>query len=96
MQIFRKLADDRNIVSHVIVRDLFALPDAERSSDRLSKLQYELACGNVLRRETMTRWDLAADLDQRLVWKHELQSGPRCFFDYSNVVLGIDDDRELT
>src|SRR6185369_4405508 len=63
MQIFRKLAHDRNIVGHVVVRDLFALTDAERGSDRLSKLQHKLASRNVSRSEAMARGDLTAHFD---------------------------------
>ena len=38
-----KIAHDRHVVSHVVVRDLFAAADAERGSDWLAKLKYKLA-----------------------------------------------------
>src|SRR6185369_10134061 len=95
VQIFRKLAHDRNIVSHVVVRNLFALPDSERGSDWLTKLKHKLARGNVPRRKTMTRRDLAEDLNHRLIWQQQLETSRRGFLDHGNVVVRIDNDREL-
>jgi hypothetical protein len=95
VQVFRKLAHDRNVVSHVVVRDLFALPDSKRSSDWLTKLKHEVARGNVTRRKTMTRRNLAEDLNHRFIWQQQLESRGRSFLNHGNVVFRIDNDREL-
>ena len=77
VQVFRKFAHDRNVIRHVIVRDLFALPDSERSADWLSKLQYKLARMNISGGKPMTRWNCTSDLDQRLVRQEQLETGRR-------------------
>ena len=46
VEILRQIANDRNIVRHVIVRNHLAFTNAERGSNRLAKLQNELAARN--------------------------------------------------
>jgi hypothetical protein len=95
VQVFRKLAHDRNIIRHVVVRDLFAAPDSKRCSDWLTKLKYKLASGNITRRKTMTRRNLAEDLNHRFIWQQQLETGRRRRLDHGDVVFRIDNDREL-
>ena len=96
MQVFRQFANDRHLVRHVVVRDLFASTDAERRSDRLSKLQHKLARANVARGKTMTRRNRVANFEHRLVRQQQFQTRRRRLLDDGNVVFRIDDDREFT
>src|ERR1043165_1753147 len=69
VQVFRQFAHDGNVVSHVVMGDLFALLDSERCSDWLTKLKYKLARTDITRRKAMTRRNLAADLNHRFIWQ---------------------------
>ena len=72
-----------------------ALPDPKRCSDRLSKLKHKLARRNITRRKTMTRRNLAENLDHRFIREQQLETRGRRRLDHSDVVFRIDNDREL-
>jgi len=87
VQILRKLANDRNIVRHIVVRDLIAALDAERGPDRLAKLSDELSPRDISRGEAMSGRRHATHFHERAVRQLDLETGKRLLFNDRDVVV---------
>src|SRR5437763_11034458 len=93
MQVLRQIANDRDVVRHVVVRDPIAAFDSKRSSDWLAVLQDEFARGNRARCKAMTRRHGGLDSYFTSIGQSDFKPCEGFRFDYRHVVTWVDDDR---
>src|SRR4030095_8261361 len=95
MKLFLEVAHHRNIIRHVVVRNVFAFPDTQGSANRLPVLSDEFTGGNVAGRETMSGWNRGSEPDRGRIRQGHFQIRKGLLLYYCDVVLRIHDDREL-